>query len=93
MVESIGKGSDVDILECTENLGEEASIDVSAGEYYKFSVDYGSALSSLLEMSNKTEIVELSDSELRTLALHSGSYSFWNDPCEDIYSLEDGEPV
>jgi hypothetical protein len=47
----------------------------------------------LLEMINKTEIVELSDSELRTLSLQSGSYSFWNDPCEDIYSLEDGEPV
>ena len=47
----------------------------------------------LLEMINKTGIVELSDSELRTLALQSGSYSFWNDPCEDIYSLEDGEPV
>jgi hypothetical protein len=93
MVESTDKGSDVDILERTENLGEELSIDVSAGEYYKFSVDYGPALSSLLEMINKTEIVELSDAELRTLVLQSGSYSFWNDPCEDIYSLEDGEPV
>ena len=46
----------------------------------------------LLEMINKTEIVELSDSELRTLALQSGSYSFWNDPCEDIYSLETENP-
>lgn len=36
---------------------------------------------------------EMGDSELRTLALQSGSYEFWNDPCEDIYTLEDGEPI
>lgn len=93
MVESIGMASDVDILERTKNLGEEFSIDVFAGEYYQLSVDCGSTLFFLLDMIRKTEIVELSDSELRTLALRSGSYSFWDDPCEDIYSLEDGEPV
>lgn len=93
MVESIGMASDVDILECTRNQGEEPSIDVFAGEYYEISVDCGSVLFLLLEMIKNTKIVELSDSELRTLALQSGSYSFWDDPCEDIYSLEDGEPV
>jgi hypothetical protein len=36
---------------------------------------------------------EISDAELQMLALHSSSYDFWNDPCEDIYTLENGEPV
>jgi len=35
----------------------------------------------------------LDDDELRQAALDSGTFDFWKDSDEDIYSLEDGEPV
>jgi hypothetical protein len=38
-------------------------------------------------------LFEMSDCEFRILAFHSGTYDFWNAPEEDIYTLEDGEPV
>jgi hypothetical protein len=36
---------------------------------------------------------ELTDEELLKAALDSGAFDSWNDPAEDIYTLEDGEPV
>lgn len=36
---------------------------------------------------------ELSDQELLQAALKAGSFSFWNAPSEDVYTLKDGEPV
>ena len=33
---------------------------------------------------------EMTDEELRSTAFQSGTYAFWDDPGEDIYSLEDG---
>lgn len=36
---------------------------------------------------------ELSDQELLEAALKSGSFSFWNAPSEDVYTLKDGESV
>jgi hypothetical protein len=35
----------------------------------------------------------LSDDELLQAALDSGAFDFWRDAGEDVYSLEDGEPV
>jgi hypothetical protein len=35
----------------------------------------------------------LSDEELGQAALDSGTFDFWKSPGEDVYSLEDGEPV
>lgn len=93
MVESIGKGSDLQILERTKNLGEEISIDYVAGIHYSFSIDCGAILRTLLKMVREENVMEIDDSELRTLALQSGSYKFWDDRCEDIYSIKDGEPV
>lgn len=36
---------------------------------------------------------ELSDEELRRAAHESGSFDFWSDPSEDLYTLRDGEPL
>jgi len=36
---------------------------------------------------------ELSDSELLRLAEATGQFDFLNDPAEDVYSPNDGEPV
>ena len=35
----------------------------------------------------------LSDAELLQAALDSGAFDFWKDTSEDVYTLEDGEPV
>lgn len=35
----------------------------------------------------------LSDEELLQAALDSEAFDFWRDAGEDVYSLEDGEPV
>jgi len=34
---------------------------------------------------------ELSDQDLLRAAGESGAFNFWDDPSEDIYTLEDGE--
>ena len=36
---------------------------------------------------------ELSDEEMLLLATRSGSFSFWDDEGEDIYSEQDGIPI
>jgi hypothetical protein len=36
---------------------------------------------------------ELSDEELRLAAINSGTFAFWKGAEEDIYTLDDGEPV
>jgi hypothetical protein len=36
---------------------------------------------------------ELSDEELRLAAINSGTFGFWKGAEEDIYTLDDGEPV
>jgi len=36
---------------------------------------------------------ELSDEEMLLLATRSGSFSFWDDTEEDIYSEQDGVPI
>jgi len=35
----------------------------------------------------------LADEELLQAAIDSKSFDFWQDPGEDIYTLDDGEPV
>ena len=85
MVESIGEGSKLSILERTKDFASgEIARDYAGSICYDFFID----------IAPPTEIIEeINDSELRTIALQSGSYNFWNEPCEDIYSIEDGEPV
>lgn len=91
MNQSITQGSDLEIIERTKNFGVALSQDYVDSVYYQYSVDwrYDTQLA-ITEAICKSEI---SDDELRTLALNSGSYAFWDDPCDDIYSLEDGEAV
>ena len=36
---------------------------------------------------------EISDIELANLPEKTGTLSFWNDPSEDIYNLNDGLPI
>lgn len=36
---------------------------------------------------------EMSDEEVLLVAEQSGSFDFLNDPSEDIYTLQDGEPI
>lgn len=54
----------------------------------------------LVEMARRNEAVDLQTSEddvptigLMRLAEQSGSFDFWKDDGENIYSIEDGEPV
>jgi len=84
MVESIGKGSDLKLFEYKENLGGAIAEDYVYGVYYYYCINFAIAS----ELSD-----ELSDYELRTLAFESGTYDFWDNPEEDIYSINDGTPV
>lgn len=84
MVESIGKGSDLKLLEYTENLGKAIAEDYVHGVYYYYCISFA-VVSELND--------ELNDYELRTLAFQSGAYDFWDNPEEDIYSINDGTPV
>ncbi|MBE0434086.1 hypothetical protein IBX73_11565 [candidate division WOR-3 bacterium] len=81
---SIGKGSDLEILEITTNLSKNISVDFAGSVCYDFFINIAPAILS---------ISELSDSELMSLALHSGTYDFWDAPEENVYSFEDGRPV
>lgn len=54
----------------------------------------------LVEMARRNEAVDLQTSEddvptvgLMRLAEQSGSFDFWKEDGENIYSTEDGEPV
>lgn len=84
MVESIGKGNDLEILEYNKNLGGGMSQELVNSVYYYYHVDFGIKLDIAIEMTEQ---------EFRSLALESGTYNFWNVPEEDIYSINDGEPV
>ncbi len=57
-------------------------------------------LQQLLELARRSEQIELqieddgaSTQELMRLAASGGSFAFWHEDGEDIYSREDGEPV
>lgn len=91
MPESIGLGNDLELFECTEDFGKKATHDVVAGKYYYFAVDF--AINMAEEFRKLLHSIEISDSQLSTLALQSGSYSFWDNPEEDIYTLSDGSPL
>ncbi len=39
------------------------------------------------------EAVEMTDEELRALALQSKTYDFWNNKADGIYSISDGTPL
>ena len=38
-------------------------------------------------------LIEATDEELMYLVEKSGAFSFWENPEEDIYTLEDGSPL
>lgn len=57
-------------------------------------------LDRLLELARRSEEVRLETAEddLPTitqmrLAEQGGAFDFWKEPAEDIYSLQDGEPI
>lgn len=57
-------------------------------------------LQQLLELARRSEQIELqiedespSTQELMRLSASGGSFDFWHEAGEDIYSHEDGEPV
>jgi len=57
-------------------------------------------LERLVELARRSEEIELQMHEddvptwnLMRLAEQSGAFDFWKEEGEDIYSLEDGEPV
>ena len=59
-----------------------------------------SALERLVELARKNESIDLqlSEDDLPTLGMMrlaecGGSFGFWNERGEDIYSLQDGDPV
>lgn len=35
---------------------------------------------------------DITDEVWMKLAMKTGAYDFWNDPSEDIYTIQDGEP-
>ena len=41
----------------------------------------------------RVEEDELSTASLMNFAVQGGSFDFWHDQGEDVYTLEDGEPV
>jgi hypothetical protein len=59
-----------------------------------------SDLERLLEIARRSEPVDLkwshddlATTDIMRLAERGGSFEFWNDAGEDIYSVDDGEPV
>lgn len=59
-----------------------------------------SDLERLVELARMSEPVqldvsseELSTRDMMRLAEQGGAFDFWKDPGEEIYSLEDGEPI
>jgi hypothetical protein len=57
-------------------------------------------LDRLIEMARQTEEIEIQMQEddmptwmLMRLAEQGGAFDFWKEEGEDIYSMEDGEPV
>jgi hypothetical protein len=36
---------------------------------------------------------DLTSLDVLRAALSAGAYDFWDNPCEDVYSLQDGEPI
>jgi hypothetical protein len=59
-----------------------------------------SELDRLLELARRTEQIDLllqeedvATRDLMRLAEQGGAFDFWREPGEDIYSLQDGEPV
>jgi hypothetical protein len=52
----------------------------------------------LLQRPRRSRPIDYSDSDITTLETlralqNAGALDFWNHPDEDVYSLEDGEPV
>jgi hypothetical protein len=54
----------------------------------------------LVELARRSEMIEvqvdgeeLTAQDIMRLANQGGSFEFWNDRGEDIYSTEDGEPI
>lgn len=54
----------------------------------------------LVEIARRSEAINLQmiggdvlTEDMMRLAEQGGSFEFWNDPGEEIYSLADGEPV
>ena len=54
----------------------------------------------LLELARKSEPVgvhttddDLSTQDMMRLAATGGAFDFWNAPGEDVYSVEDAEPI
>jgi len=92
-MQSIGRGNELDIFERSKNVSGIMTKDTFMGEYYEYKIDCGSAWEIIFNLILSRNEFELSDHELRTLAMNSESYEFWRDPKEDIYSLEDGEPT
>lgn len=55
-------------------------------------------LEQLLKLAQRSEEIELQWDDLPTLAVmrlaeKGGAFDFWHEPGEDVYSLEDGEPL
>ena len=46
-----------------------------------------------LPLKNNDVIMELENSDVLIAAEQTGSFAFWEDPAEDIYSLSDGVPL
>jgi hypothetical protein len=54
----------------------------------------------LIELARRNEQIDvrLAEDDMPTLGMMrlaetGGAFDFWNDPGEDIYSMDDGEPV
>jgi hypothetical protein len=47
----------------------------------------------VLFLPDETATDEISEAEWLRFASHSSTFEDWNDPREDIYTLEDGDPL
>jgi hypothetical protein len=64
-----------------KNLSNKATIQEVPNIYFDFVIECSQV------------IPEMTDKEFMFLPGVSGSLKFWEDKSEDIYSLEDGEPI
>ncbi len=55
------------------------TVTLCGARYYSFACDISS--------------VEPSDDVFFDFTMRSGAFDFWKDPREDVYTLEDGEPI
>ena len=84
MVTAIAHGSNAKYVSVVSSPSSEDFVEIG-NICYNFSV--------VLPIPQIKKIVEMTDKELQVLIDKSGTFDFWDEEEEDIYSISDGTPL